>query len=106
NINMLHAIFGDHEINVEKEGEDHMAWVDFVIYNGDEKDFDLTQLGEACFAWQTYIGKDVGNTTEAQIVVGEENLLKIATDDMSISVPAKPSLENNLQDAFNIKVNP
>lgn len=106
NINMLHAIFGDHEIIVEKGGEDHLTWVDFVIYDGDEKDFDLTQLDEACFAWQTYIGKDLGNPTETQIVVGKENLLKIAIGDMSISVPAKPSLENNLQDAFNIEVNP
>ena len=104
-VNMLHAAFGDHEINVEKGRDDRLAWVDFVIYSGDEKSFDLTQLQEACFAWHTYIGKDVNFSTAVPVAIRKENLLKVSADDMSISIPVKPALENDLQEAFVIEVN-
>ena len=102
-IRMLHAVFGDEEIKMEKGGDDQLAWVDYIIYNGEERHFDLSQLNEACFAWYTSIGTTVDSPNIAPEVVQEENQLTASAGAVSISIPVKPALENDLQSAFRIK---
>ena len=103
-VNMLRAVFGDEEIKVEKGEDDRLAWVDFVIYKGDEKSFDLSRLDEACFAWYTYIGTAIDSLKVLPEIIHDENRFNARTDDMSISIPVKPALENDLQNDFRIKI--
>jgi len=96
-LNLLKSVFGDEKIKVEKGSEDDLAWVDYIIYSGDEKEFDLTKIDEACFAWQTIINPV--NESLAQLIESE-NSFEIKTTGMSLAVPVKPALEKDLQRSF------
>jgi len=96
-INMLKSVFGKQKIEVKKGGKDDFAWVDYIIYKGEEKEFDLTKIDEACFAWQTIIFPD--NNSKAELME-TDNQIEIKSDKMSLSIPVKPALENELQKAF------
>lgn len=96
-VNMLKSAFGDQKISVEKGAENELAWVDYIIYSGDEKEFDLNNIEEACFAWQTIINPK--SDSKAELIETNE-LIEIKNNKMSLSVPVKPAMENQLQKAF------
>lgn len=100
NVNMLKSVFGDEQIKMEKGGEGELSWVDYIIYVGEEKEFDLSKFNEACFAWQTLINSDV--TTLATIEQSDAQLTVLG-DGLSLSIPTKPALEADLQSTFTIK---
>lgn len=98
-INMLKSMFGKQQIQVEKGGEGDLSWVDYIIYKGAEKEFDLSKIEEACFAWQTTVNKTSGEKAE---IIESENQIEIRTVNMSLTVPVKPDKENTLQKSFKI----
>lgn len=104
-INMLKAVFGDAEIKAEKGHDDKLAWVDYVIYKGDEKSFDLNAVNKACFVWQTVIGSANAPVAASKPKITEKgNHLEARTAKMAISIPVKPAKEDELQDAFSYEV--
>lgn len=104
-INMLKAVFGDAKIKAEKGHDDKLAWVDYVIYKGDEKNFDLNAVNKACFVWQTVIGSANAPVAASKPKITEKgNRLEARTAKMAISIPVKPALEDELQDAFSYEV--
>jgi hypothetical protein len=96
-INMLKSVFGKQNIEVNKGGQDDLAWVDYIIYKGEEKEFDLTEIDKACFAWQTVFRPE--NKSKAELIE-TDNHVEIRSGKMSLSIPVKPALENVLQNAF------
>lgn len=99
-VKMLKAVFGDENINAEVGGDNTYTWVDFIIYNGEKKEFDLQYITEACFAWHTVFNS---SALKKASLIEKNNRAEISTKQMTLSVPVKPALENELQDAFVIK---
>ncbi len=101
NIKMLKAVFGEMTIKVEKGHDNNLSWVDYIIYQGKEKTFNLAEVQEACFAWHTEIrsGIQAGNISSASLTQ-YENQIELKTERMSLIIPGKPDVENILQKSF------
>ena len=103
-VKMIKSVFGDFKIRVEKGGENELAWVDYIIYSGEEKEFDLSQIEEAIFTWQTFIRTNKDRSMKQAKCFESEDRIEIRTENMSLAVPIKPALENNLQRSFKMSV--
>lgn len=55
-IRLLEARFDHLKGYWEKGGDGENSWVDYVIYSGNEKDFDLTQVAQAIYAFALSFG--------------------------------------------------
>lgn len=85
------AEFGGMKGRWEKGSDDDAAWVDYVLYQGGEKDFDLGAMDEAAlgFAFQlTEAGKRVEMKEIVSSRQGGQLLAK--WKGLSVSVPTKP----------------
>jgi len=103
-INMIKSVFSDLNIQVEKGNSDELAWVDYIIYSGQEEKFDLTQIEEAIFAWQTDIRTNENKSTNRAKCIVSDGRMEMKTKNMSIAVPTKPAPENELQNRFEMSV--
>jgi hypothetical protein len=100
-VNMLHNIFGNYPISVETGKNDNLAYVDYVIYSGEKKQFDLTRHNEACFVWHTGIQKTNNQkTTNKPKIISKDNIISAQNKSLSISIPVNPALEQELQRNF------
>jgi hypothetical protein len=98
-VEMLHARFGDYRIKIEKGLDEDHCWMDWIIYHGQEKDIDLTQLGTAAFAWATCISADPDDPAScppARSEISGSNL-RMETDGIFLSIPVVPAREIELQ---------
>ena len=98
-VDMLQAIFGNHQIVIEKGRDEDHCWIDWIIYQGKEQDFDLTSIRKAVFAWSTCILTDPGDldscpTTQSEI---SDRTLSLALDDLKLSITVVPAKERALQ---------
>ena len=50
-LDMLHAEFGPFPLQIEKGRDENHCWVDWIIYRGEERDFDLVIINSViqCF---------------------------------------------------------
>ena len=101
NIIMSKAVFGDMTIKMEKGHDSHLSWVDYIIYQGKEKTFDLAEMQEACFAWHTEIrsSSQQGNISRATLTQSESQV-ELKTESISLTIPYKPDVEKRLQKSF------
>jgi len=97
-VNMLHSVFGDHTISIEKDSDEETCWVDYIIYAGDNQDFDLTKIEKACFAWHTQITANETSVNQGEVQVQEEGgRISVQKGGLQLSVPVTPALEKELQ---------
>ena len=98
-VEMLYAVFDDLKIEVEKGSDSANCWVDYIIYSGDNKDFNLTEVDKACFAWHTTISNNREDQDEPvlSVVNKEEDHLTVKKGTLQLSVPIVPALEEELQ---------
>lgn len=90
-IQLLQAKFGTLNGHWEKGSDETGSWVDYVIYSGDEKTFDLTLLDQAVYAFALSIGSLGDNISieDAKSSISD-GMLKASWMGMSVEAPVKP----------------
>lgn len=75
----------------EKGQDSTTHWVDFVLYSGNEKDFDLNQIGQAVLSFALLFGNQTDDLiireTSCKIY---KDKLKASWNDLNIELPVKP----------------
>lgn len=90
-IRLLEAQFDNLKGYWEKGGDEKNSWVDYVIYSGKEKEFDLTKVQQAIYAFAL----SFGNPTDEISVDGAKavitgNTLNASWGKLSVQAPVKP----------------
>lgn len=90
-IRLLENKFGNLKGYWEKGNDKENCWVDYVIYNGQEKDFDLTQIQQAVYAFALSFGNltDHVSVKNAHATISN-NILEASWDDLAVQAPVKP----------------
>lgn len=90
-IRLLEGKFGNLKGYWEKGSEGKNSWVDYVIYSGKEKDFDLTQIEQAVYALALSFGNqsDKISTDKANTTISD-NILNASWGNLSVQAPVKP----------------
>lgn len=90
-IRLLENKFGNLKGYWEKGNDKENCWVDYVIYNGQEKDFDLTQIQQAVYAFALSFGNltDHVSVKNAHATISN-NILEASWDDLAVKAPVKP----------------
>lgn len=90
-IRLLENKFGNLKGYWEKGNDKENCWVDYVIYNGQEKDFDLTQIQQAVYAFALSFGNltDHVSVKNAHATISN-NILEALWDDLAVQAPVKP----------------
>lgn len=75
-----------------EEGHDELNyWVDYVLYSGDEKDFDLTQVNQAVLAFALELGNLSGKLAVENAKSQTDNgILRASWEELAVEVPVKP----------------
>lgn len=90
-IQLLEGKFGLCKGYWEKGNDESNSWVDYVLYSGDEKDFDLNQIDQAVLAFAISLGNVSDNLSiENATSKIANNLLKASWKDLSVELPVKP----------------
>jgi hypothetical protein len=87
---------GDYHISIDRIKEGKFSASD-VRLRFEMADQNPAEVQEACFTWHTVIhsGNQAGNTSSATMAESE-NLIGLKTEQMSLTIPGKPDVENNL----------
>jgi hypothetical protein len=97
-INMLYSEFGNRILTRETGSDDGSCWIDWVIYRGEEQEFNLNDPERAVFAWSTLVSAESGEpviSSPEYELTGDSLLLGF--EDLSLCVPVKPAPEKVLQ---------
>lgn len=78
---------------------EEMDYLDLVIYEGEERNFDLSKMERAGFALALSLGKNL-ETAEGLRYQNKSGKLQLAWQDMELGIPLKPALEEDLQRAM------
>ena len=90
-IRLLEARFDHLKGYWEKGGDGENSWVDYVIYSGNEKDFDLTQVAQAIYAFALSFGNQLDElSVDGADAVISDNVLNASWGDLSVQAPVKP----------------
>lgn len=88
---LLEARFDNLKGYWEKGGDGENSWIDYVIYSGDEKEFDLTQVSQAIYAFALSLGDISGEySVDNATAVISGNLLNATWGELSIQAPVRP----------------
>jgi len=94
NIHLFEAVFDRSKGHWEKGGDETNSWVDFVIYSGDETNFDLGMIKEAALGFTFSIGEKDSVTPESSV---KDGMLNVRWADLKLNIPVKPQpLPKNL----------
>lgn len=91
-IELPYQKFGDYQGSWSTGGDDKNKWVDFVIYSGNEKEFNFGKIQEAVFG--ILFSMQTGTIAEAPVEVSksDENL-HLKWKDLSVKALSKPYSE-------------
>lgn len=90
-IQMLEAKFGTWKGCWEKGGNSETSWIDYIIYSGEKKDFDLTHISEAIYAFALMWGNQQDRlSVEGAGCEVADDVLKARWGNLSIEVPIRP----------------
>lgn len=90
-IKLLDAKFGRLKGYWEKGHDEENYWLDYVLYSGDKRDFDLTQTDQAILAFAL----NFGNLSDQLVVESatsrtDNGILKASWEELTVDVPVKP----------------
>lgn len=92
NLQLFHAVFDQLKGRWEKGGDDKAAWIDYVLYNGAEKDIDLTAVDNAVLGFAFDISDHNKNAENPKpVVLHEGGNLTTQWKGLRVSVPVKPA---------------
>jgi hypothetical protein len=94
-ISMLHSEFGNLTLTREKGSDDRSCWTDWIIYQGEEREFNLNNLDRAVFGWST-LASALPEFTSPGFELKDDSLI-LSFEDLSLCVPVKPAPEKELQ---------
>ncbi|MBC8468156.1 MAG: hypothetical protein H8D56_01690 [Planctomycetes bacterium] len=97
------AVFGDYSIKTETGQEGSSAWLDVILYQGDQKDINFAELSEAAVIFTLSLNPQAEYTSQNEpvltraegaktIVNSKSKIVNINASwhNMSLTVPAKP----------------
>ena len=88
---MYLAEFGGMKGRWEKGGDAEAAWVDYVLYSGNEKDFDLGGMDAAALGFAFQLAEAGKRVEMKQITTSRQGgQLSVQWEGLSVSVPMKP----------------
>lgn len=88
---LLYAAFGPLKGHWEEHREGANCYLDFVFYQGAEKEFDLTKMNEAAAALALAVGGSPQEVSlEGAACRKQDGRLQVAWDDLRVEVPLKP----------------
>ncbi|NJN25863.1 MAG: hypothetical protein HC819_07800 [Cyclobacteriaceae bacterium] len=92
-LHLMAAAFDNLDGHWEKGGEETVSWMDYVIYHGDEKEFDLLAIEKAYLAFTYCMAPDQKDFNNSPGNTEIENGKILATwDDMQVAAEVKPSI--------------
>ncbi|GAB2785836.1 hypothetical protein GCM10027275_32800 [Rhabdobacter roseus] len=93
-LQLYHAVFGPLKGHWEKGGDEKAAWIDYVLYAGQETELDLTTLEEAALGF-TFSLKGAGEKakSEAPAVSKQGEDLEARWKGLHVRVPTKPMIQ-------------
>ncbi len=99
-VKMLMARFGKLPLIIKKGKDKESAYVDWIIYVGEERPFDLSALQQAVFAWATTFSQTADLKKAKATQKGKR--VDVQWDALKLSVPLKPDQEDALQERIMI----
>ena len=95
NLQLYFAAFENLKGHWEKGSDGKVSWIDFVLYSGAEKDFDLSKINRAAMGFSISIESAGKNPEIKKAEVSEkEGLMKVNGNGLYLEIPVKPSLDN------------
>ena len=91
NLCLYHAVFGKHKGYWEKGSDEKAAWIDFVLYAGEEKEIDLTGMDHAALGFSfclTAAGEKCPQESVKYTV--KDGVLDAAWNGLKVNIPVKP----------------
>jgi hypothetical protein len=93
------CVFGDLTPTWEGGQDRDSAWLDQVLYSGDDRDFDLTQIQTAAIGFALRLTSVPAAAAPQPTQTLSEGRLTLAWESLRIAVPARPDTVSNLQRA-------
>lgn len=91
NLQLCHAAFGKEEGYWEKGGDGHVSWIDYVMYAGVPREFDLSSLDEAVLGFTFSVDRADKKFRQKKPALSLENrVMDVQWQDLRIWVPVKP----------------
>jgi hypothetical protein len=92
---IAHAVFDEYPINIETGQNDSSAWLDVILYKGDQKDINFAEISQAAIIFTLMLNtqdKTTNPTNQSSIIINQSAPGRISASwhDMSLTVPAKP----------------
>jgi hypothetical protein len=87
NLQLFYSRFGKYRGHWEKGGNETYAWLDYVIYSGEETEIDLTKTDAAAFGF-TFSVDDAPEATVACSV--KDGRLEAEWNGLKVGIPVKP----------------
>jgi len=103
---IAHAVFGDYSLKTETGRDGSSAWLDVILYQGDQKDINFAEISEAAVIFTLSLNTQAENIVPSEpalsIIEGVEGAGTIVNSqskienisaswhNMSLTVPAKP----------------
>lgn len=85
NIQLFKSVWDNNLIcHWEKGGNGKDSWIDYVLYSGDEKEFDLNTVQEAAWGFTFSIGTTV---ISEPVFTIQDHVLKASWNDLNINMP-------------------
>jgi len=92
NLQLYHAVFDHINGRWEKGGDEKAAWMDYVVYSGEEKDIDLTAVDKAALGFSFSITEgDKNDNNSKPVVLFEGGNIATRWKGLRVSVPVKPA---------------
>ena len=92
NVQLYHAVFDQLKGHWEKGGDEKAAWMDYVVYSGEEKEIDLTTVDKAVMGFSFSIPDGDKKVVEQNpVVLHEGGNLSAQWKGLRVSVPVKPA---------------
>ena len=91
NICLFHSVFSQYKGYWEKGGDDKIAWLDFVLYAGEETEINLTDIDHAAlgFTFRLAAAGESGPKEKVQYTV-KDGVLDAGWIGLKVSIPVKP----------------
>lgn len=91
-IQLLEAQFGSWKGHWELGQDEKNTWIDYVIYAGEEKVFDLLEINQAVYALALSVGSKADDVPiKGAISTTAEGVLHASWGELSVEVPVKPT---------------
>ncbi len=91
NIQLFLSLFDGLNGHWEKGGNDRNSWIDFVIYSGDDRDFNLSQVNEAILGFTFSIATEQDKVSDDKpAYIMKNGMMNASWNGLELEIPIKP----------------